>query len=64
MNFLIFLNFLDFILIFQDLFHEKIAKKGYLIVQNPRRCRGATRTRGGATRAHMDAYVAPTWREQ
>ena len=57
MNFLIFLNFLDFILIVQDLFHKKIAKKGYLITRDPWRRRGATWTLGEATRAH----VAPTW---
>ena len=36
----------------------------YLIARDPWRWRGAMRTHGGATQAHVDAYVVPTWREQ
>ena len=54
MNFLIFQNFWILFWFFRI----------YLIVQDPRRWRGAMRTHGGATQAHMDAYVVPMWREQ
>ena len=54
MNFLIFHNFLDFILIFHDLFNRA----------GPAKVTWRDADTWGATQAHMDAYVVPAWREQ
>ena len=53
MNFLIFQNFLDFILIFQDLFNR----------MGPAEVTWRDTDIWRATQAQMNAYKVPTWRE-
>ena len=66
-KFLNFLEFSGFYFDFKELFGAiyllKISIKGYIFTHDLRSWRGAAQTRGGATRAHVDACVAPTWCE-
>ena len=66
-----FLNFMEFYGfyfnfsgIFLDLINFKKAKRVYLIARDSRSRCGTKQTHGTATRAHVDACMAPTWREE
>ena len=56
--------YFDFLGIFRNYFFIKNCKKGCIFAQDTRSWCGAVWARGGATQAHADACVAPTWRVQ